>query len=389
MNNSTSDILGRPSLLLRRSGSNLLWLKATFVLYIVTLILGFVGNFIVLFVTGIKKSRKRRPHELFIVNLAVCDLMLIIFFLPFQICIFVVNFRPSVFYCKLVAPLITLSLGASVFTLTVMAVHRSYIITNPFKPTISQRSVNTWLVLVWILSIGLVVPKMLVSTAHSNRCIQQWPNISVKKLYTLTLFTARFVIPLFIVTYAYVRIAKDLAQSTAPRFDLDENGEIKTRTARRENIMVVKTLTVIVVLFVVCMLPYRLATIVMMFGDEHQARLARYTRQYTSVLTIFHSCVNPIAYGTLTKQFRSCFIGWIRWFNSWGPERSAMHAKNREANVDTLKDNTTPRKHLQNRKLNRSSSEEPQETQVVMTPLNIKLERESFCRNIDRKETAV
>ena len=285
------------------------------------------------------------------------------------------KFTPSVFYCKLIAPLISVALGASVFTLNVMAVHRCYVITNPFKPEISQRTVINWLVLMWILSVGLVVPKILVSTQQSSRCVQRWPSANFKKFYTLTFFTARFVIPLFIITYAYVRIAKDLSGSTAPRFDLDEDGEIKTRTAKYENITVVKTLAVIVLLFVMCMLPYRLATIVMMFGDQHQARLARYVRQYTSVLTIFHSCVNPIAYGTLTKQFRFCFgARCIRLFSSWFPCRFANQAKNLADTVNIF---------------NRSLSRNAEKTPEFFTSVKIKLEPESFQRNMQRKETAV
>jgi len=58
------------------------------------------------------------------------------------------------------------------------------------------------------------------------------------------------VIPLFIISFAYFRIAKDLTRSPAPRFDLDKHVQLKTRTARRENVEVTKTLAVIVALFV-------------------------------------------------------------------------------------------------------------------------------------------
>ena len=93
------------------------------------------------------------------------------------------------------------------------------------------------------------------------------------------------------IVYAYVRIAKDLAHTASRRYDL-RNGEIRTRTAKFENIKVMKTLTVIVVLFVFCMLPNRLATIVVVLGNESKpSRIAGHVRQYTSVLTIFHIVV--------------------------------------------------------------------------------------------------
>lgn len=394
MNNSTSEAIRKVALLAQHK-SNLLWLKVTIGLYVLTLVLGFLGNLIVLVVIARKKIRKWRPHEMFILNLAISDLMLITIFLPFQIYIFLVKFHPSVFYCKCIASLITVALGASIFTLTVMAIHRCYVITNPFKHgTISQQSVMVWLGLVWILSVGLVVPRILVSTANSNRCIQQWPNQSLKKLYTVSLFIARFVIPLFIISFAYFRIAKDLARSPAPRFDFDENGQIKTRTARRENVEVTKTLAVIVVLFILCMLPFRLNTIVMLFANEDQVLLAKTIRRYTSILTIIHSCVNPIAYGTLTKNFRSWFARFARRVNSLIRCRPLQRENNQEESGKSLKRTRMSSEHLQKFTLIHLASDHtadmnlPVENADTTTRL-LQVKFKMIYRNKERKETAV
>lgn len=392
MNNSTSEAIRKIALLAQHK-SNLLWLKVTIGLYVLTLVLGFLGNLIVLVVIARKKIRKWRPHEMFILNLAISDLMLITIFLPFQIYIFLVKFHPSVFYCKCIASLITVALGASIFTLTVMAIHRCYVITNPFKHgTISQQSVMVWLGLVWILSVGLVVPRILVSTANSNRCIQQWPNQSLKKLYTVSLFIARFVIPLFIISFAYFRIAKDLARSPAPRFDFDENGQIKTRTARRENVEVTKTLAVIVVLFILCMLPFRLNTIVMLFANEDQVLLAKTIRRYTSILTIIHSCVNPIAYGTLTKNFRSWFARFARRVNSLIRCRPLQRENNQEESGKSLKRTRMSSEHLQKFTLIHLASDHTADMNLSVENADTRLLQVKFkmiYRNKERKETAV
>lgn len=395
MNNSTSEALRKISLLAQHK-NNLLWLKATIGLYVLTLVLGFTGNLIVLIVIARKKIRMWRPHEIFILNLAISDLMLITIFLPFQIYIFLVEFHPSVFYCKFIACLITVALGVSIFTLTVMAIHRCYVITNPFKHgTVSQQSVMVWLVLVWILSIGLVVPRILVSTAYSNRCIQQWPDQNLKKLYTVSLIIARFVIPLFIISFAYFRIAKDLARSSAPRFDCDENGHIKTRIASRENVEVTKTLAVIVILFVLCMLPFRLSTIVMLFGNEDQVLLARKIRRYTSILTVIHSCMNPIAYGTLTKRnFRSWLARYARWVNSLIQCKHLQHKSNPEETAKFLKRSRMLSKHLQEFKSTHLISGDTQDlnSRPVFETADTRLlqvKSKMICRVRERKETAV
>ena len=394
MNNSTFEAIGKISLLAQHK-NNLLWLKATIGLYVLTLILGFSGNLIVLIAIARKKIRMWRPHEIFILNLAISDLMLITIFLPFQIYIFLVEFHPSVFYCKFIACLITVALGASIFTLTAMAIHRCYVITNPFKHgSISQQSVMVWLVLVWILSIGLVVPRILVSTTSSNRCIQQWPDQSLKKLYTVSLFVARFVIPLFIISFAYFRIAKDLARSPAPRFDFHENGQIKTHTARRENAEVTKTLAIIIVLFMLCMLPFRLSTIVMLFGNEDQVFLARTIRRYTSILTVIHSCMNPIVYGTLTKNFRSWLARYARWVNSLIQCRHPQRKGNPEETVKILKRSRMSSKHLQEFKLIhvKSGNTQDMNSRPLVEAADARLlqvKSKMIYRNRERRETVV
>ena len=390
MNNSTSEAIRTISLHTKNSS---LWLKATIGLYVLTLVLGFSGNLTVFIIIARKKIRLWRPHEIFILNLAISDLMLITIFLPFQIYIFLVEFHPSMFYCKFIACLITVALGASIFTLTVMAIHRCYVITNPFKHgTISQQTVVVWLVLVWILSIGLVVPRILVSTVYSNRCIQQWPNQSLKKLYTVSLFIARFVIPLFIISFAYFRIAKDLIRSPAPRFDLDEHGQIKTRTARRENVEVTKTLAVIVVLFVLCMLPFRISTIVMLFGNEDQVLLARMIRRYMAILTIIHSCMNPIAYGTLTKTYRSWLARYARRVNSLIQCGHPQRENNQGEIGRSLKRTRMSSEHLQKFKLIHLISGNTQDMNLPVETTDTKLlqVRSTMIYRIrERKETAV
>lgn len=86
MNNTSSEVLRfrLSSLVPNNNDRQFLWLKLTFGLYIVTFILGCIGNVSVLIVTGFKTIRRRRPHELFILNLAIGDFILIVFFYTFS-----------------------------------------------------------------------------------------------------------------------------------------------------------------------------------------------------------------------------------------------------------------------------------------------------------------
>lgn len=150
----------------------------------------------------------------------------------------------------------------------------------------------------------------------------------------------------------------------------------------------------IVVLFVLCMLPLRLTTIVMLFGDEDQVLIARAVRRYASILTIFHSCVNPIAYGTLTKNFRSWLARCARWFNPLIQCRLLQCKKNREEAGDILKRARISMEHLQNFKLNYLLSGNTQDAaqkvpvETAETTL-FQVNSKAIYKNRERKETAV
>ena len=286
------------------------WAEFTLALYAVTLCIGLVSNLLVVWIVGWKRNfkRVRTVNDIFIMNLALSDLLLIMLFLPFQIYIHVARFEASDFYCKFIASLITVGLGASIFTLTVMALYRWYVIVHPLRRTISHRTVFCWLALVWVVSLALAAPKMVVSSSEAHRCRQHWPSAEYRKLYTATLFALRFVLPLCAITFAYIKIGQDLWRSRAPRFVMNREGLIENITVSKENLEVLKVLAIIVLLFVLCMLPFRIAWLMLLFGNEEQQSTAILFRRYSSILVIFHSCLNPIVYGALTKRFRRACV---------------------------------------------------------------------------------
>ncbi|EDO45630.1 predicted protein [Nematostella vectensis] len=289
--------------------SNLLSQETELAIYYLTLFIGVTGNFLVFLSIAMRGLRLVRPNDIFILNLAASDLLMLVVFIPFSIHIRVAVFNPSVFICKCMAPVITVALGGAVFTLTVMALHRWQMIVNPFQRDITNRTACILVSGIWVLSLALAVPKILFATPweYKRICIIRWPSKDYVSAYTVALFVIRFVIPFTLIVFSYVRMGISLSRTHAPRFRKDSRGNILNLTNRRENFEVIRTLTVIVVLFFVCMFPYRVSLLLQMFGHSKNVIVSQVYRA-SALATVFHSCVNPLIYCAVLSRFRDDFF---------------------------------------------------------------------------------
>jgi len=293
--------------------------KAQLCVYVLTFLLGSVGNMLVLLVVRSKKNRT--VNDLFIVNLAISDLLMI-GFLPIYTAKILVKFRHTTAFCKSISPLATMTFFVSVFTLTSMAIHRCYVITNPFKPEMQKWKIMALLVSLWAASFLAVLPLVLVAQVGipgTYKCSENWPSLNARKVYTACLFVLQYSLPLAIITAAYIRIAVDLLKSSTERYgpgrSLNNNRRDRNvflRLARKEDVQVLKTVAVIVLVFAICLLPVQLSWMMLDFGGEKERNIAlEVFFKFDVLLSILHSCLNPLVYGTLTRRFRRGYIKYL------------------------------------------------------------------------------
>nr|UQI50256.1 neuropeptide FF receptor 2 [Haliclona caerulea] len=286
--------------------------------FLVTFVIGSIGNILVIIIV-VKKRTKRTANDIFIMSLAVSDLTLILF-LPLQICELFGKLPVNLFTCNFVRPLMTVTFFVSIFTLTTMAVYRCKVILNPFRPEMKELTAVLLVAMLWISSFIIVLPFMIVNKPLVGYCQEDWPTKTHRQVYTVALVLLQYILPLFIIAIAYIRIGLDLYRARLPRrmsfkrrSSTKEVGAAKVnyKARRRENKQVIKTLATIVIMFAVCLLPGQVLWLIMDFGSEEQTKSLEVWMRVSVISSVFNSCLNPLVYGTLTRQFRRGYIKYL------------------------------------------------------------------------------
>lgn len=313
--------------------------------YITTLIIGFCGNSLVIAVIAGKKH-KRSVYDLFILNLGISDFSFVVFSMPIYIYEHVSTIYKNLYYCRLGQPLMTVVYFLSIFTIASMAVHRCRLITNPYKPKMRKRGAYIWIAFIWVSSLIIVLPLSIVAKAEDGVCLENWPSFNHRKAYTLALSILQFLLPLLIIAVAYVRIGIYLWRSTVPQSSLSEAKKKKAQKRRKENIQVIKTLAMIVILFAICLLPGQIAWLLLDFGGQKELEVANVIFKFSDIFDCLHACVNPIVYGLLTEQFRREYVRYFSYCFTCGTKQvnTEHETRNVESTVDLLSPVTRRRK---------------------------------------------
>ncbi|KAK7166244.1 hypothetical protein R3I93_006118 [Phoxinus phoxinus] len=131
----------------------------------------------------------------FLLSLAISDLMMAIFCMPFNLIPSLLeDFIFGAAMCKTVAYFMGMSVSISTFSLVAIAIERYSAICNPLKSRAWQTRSHAYKVIAatWVLSVGIMVPYPVFSilmpinkpnniTAHM--CRLDWPNSQVEQTW--------------------------------------------------------------------------------------------------------------------------------------------------------------------------------------------------------------
>ncbi|KAI5103653.1 pyroglutamylated RFamide peptide receptor-like, partial [Silurus meridionalis] len=197
--------------------------KATFVImYILIFILALVGNSLVVCVV-VRKGRSQSATSIFICSLAISDLLITFFCVPFTLLQNIsAQWLGGVLVCKTVPFVQTTAIVTGILTMTCIALERYQGIIHPLKmkrqytPQRAYRKLG----LVWLLSVMVGSPMLFVQQLevkydflyenHHVCCQELWSSELQRKMYTTFIMVALFVLPLAAMMFLYTRISIEL-----------------------------------------------------------------------------------------------------------------------------------------------------------------------------------
>ncbi|KAG7269573.1 hypothetical protein CRUP_036765, partial [Coryphaenoides rupestris] len=276
---------------------------ATGIIYLTVFIVGLLGNTLVIYVV-VRYAKMKTVTNMYILNLAVAD-ELYILGIPFLGTQSVLSYwLYGEFLCKVYMTADAMSQFTSIFCLTAMSIDRYLAVVHPIRSAKWRRPqvAKVFNFMVWVLSFLVVLPVTIYSDVQDrfNSCNISWPDPHSLWSTVFILYTAilGFFAPLLVICLCYLLIVIKV-RSAGMRAGLT-----KRRQSERK---VTRMVVIIVVVFVMCWLPFFVTNMVNLVHIIPENSVSAVFYFFIVILTYVNSCANPFLYGFLSDNFKQSF----------------------------------------------------------------------------------
>ncbi|XP_050684599.1 RYamide receptor-like [Leptidea sinapis] len=284
-------------------------------MYGVIFVAALLGNGLVCYVVQ-TSPRMKTVTNFFIANLAVGDIMMTLFCIPFSfVSMLILRYWPfGGVMCKIVNFSQAVSVLVSAYTLLAISVDRYIVIMQPLKPRLGKTAAKVVILCVWIGATITAVPIFVASelqrptlfheVCQRDICTEIWTNPDDKKLYTCALLALQFALPLTVLICTYVRIAY-VVWGVRPPGEAELNRDSRIQHSKRK---MIKMMVTVIAVFTICWLPLN------MLWSAHEDDIEwamwpgmPYVWFAAHWLAMSHCCYNPVIYCYMNSRYRLGF----------------------------------------------------------------------------------
>ncbi|XP_036815764.1 pyroglutamylated RF-amide peptide receptor-like [Oncorhynchus mykiss] len=299
--------------------------KTTFVImYAIIFVLALVGNSLVVYIV-VRKRAIQTSTNIFICSLAVSDLLITFFCIPFTLLQNISSeWLGGVLICKTIPFVQTMAIVTGILTMTCIAVERYQGIVYPLKMRrqYTPKRAYKMLGLVWSASVVVGSPMLFVQQLevkydflydhHHVCCQERWRSLIHRQVYTTFIMVALFLMPMVAMLFLYTRIGIELwiRKRVGDSSVLNTMNHREVNKISRKKKRAVKMMITIVLLFTICWAPFH--TVHMLFeynnleenSDEGTVNMIIAIVQAIGFSNSFN---NPIIYAFMNENFKkSC-----------------------------------------------------------------------------------
>ncbi|XP_069125521.1 QRFP-like peptide receptor [Argopecten irradians] len=294
------------------------------VLYLLIILLALFGNIPVIIIIGCLK-KTRSVTDVYILSLAVSDLLIATLNMPFHLHFIVVNEwltggKVGEFLCKFTTYIQGITIVSSILTLLVIAIDRYVVICN-LRAAVkihTKKSANICLAAVWLISLCAIIPHLvfqrldmrvkvrkigpiLLLDGFGYICAEFYPNDYGSKVYTAFTYGFLYILPVVIMAYTYGKISHRL-WIHQPIGDILENPLHHQRVVLPKE-KIIKVMIVVFLAFAILWLPFFTFSLYAEFVENKDATF-RIKMAVLKLIGYSNCCVNPIIYTFLNKNFQ-------------------------------------------------------------------------------------
>ena len=240
--------------------------------YVVVIFIGLASNAVVAWLVA-RRRALRTATNLYIVNLAVSDMMLCLFCLPFTLVrLLVRNWSLGEGMCRCLPWLQAANVFASTTTVTAIALHRYGVVVasdsvdggGGSDAAAERRTAARLIAVTWVVSALFGLP--LFAYSHVERaeylhritytmCLETWPSSRVRVAYAVGVLGLQFAAPVLVLVGIHVRICCFLTRHvTSGSASLARDARRAAKIARlyRKNVTLLHTISAV---FRICWFP--------------------------------------------------------------------------------------------------------------------------------------
>uniref|UniRef100_A0A3B4WFS9 D(1B) dopamine receptor n=1 Tax=Seriola lalandi dorsalis TaxID=1841481 RepID=A0A3B4WFS9_SERLL len=303
------------------------WIRMTLTGCVLALLIiwTLLGNFTVCAAVYRYRHLRAKVTNIFIVSLALSDLLVAVLVMPWKAVAEVAGFWPFGGFCKTWLACDIMCSTASILNLCVISVDRYWAISSPFR---YERSMNKKVASVMIgvtWTVSVVISFVPVQLNWHRAEIDGSCDSSLSRTYAISSSLISFYIPVAIMIVTYTRIYR-IAQMQIRMISSLERAAEHAQSCRsnlkvsiRKETKVLKTLSIIMGVFVCCWLPFFILNCALPFcpgpGVPGAQRGPHCVSEKTFDVFVWigwsNSSLNPVIYA-FNADFRDAFLRLLR-----------------------------------------------------------------------------
>ncbi|XP_068695602.1 D(5)-like dopamine receptor [Montipora foliosa] len=291
------------------------------VCHILIVVIAFVGNFIVCCTIIVNRSLRSNPTNTFIFSLAFSDLLTVSLVVPFDIesIILLGVWRHSEEMCEAWIIMYLITVPTSILTLLAVSVDRYKSLSDPLNRFrrcrfMTKKKALIVSVVIWIYSFLFALVPIMGWRTHDKFVFQGVCYFPFTKTYTTLSSVINFILPLLITCGIYIKIYL-IARSQQNIFYGDASRIPKLRSTEEKkvysrNIRAAKTISIFVVAFFSCWIPFSFISAVSnLCGSRCVRKIPKEVVVMFLMFGYLNSALNPFLFAFRNSRFKATMSG--------------------------------------------------------------------------------